>query len=163
MGIMTESTVEQAALAWLSELGWQVKHGPDIAPGMPAAERQSYGEVVLAQRLRDALARLNPALPADALEEAFRRLTRPEGADLLQRNRALHRLFIEGIPVQYLQPSPRPDGSPSPSGRGDGGEGPLSQRSNIVVITDEAHRSQYDFIDGFARHMRDALPRAAIS
>ena len=37
----------------------------------------------------------------------------------------------------------------------------LSQRRNIVVIADEAHRSQYDFIDGFARHMRDALPRAS--
>jgi len=123
MGIMTESTVESAALAWLSELGWQVKHGPDIAPDTPAAERRDYGEVVLAQRLRDALARLNPTLPAEALEDAFRKLTRPEGADLLQRNRALHRLFIEGIPVQYLQPSPWPDGHPSPTGRGDEGEG----------------------------------------
>ena len=37
----------------------------------------------------------------------------------------------------------------------------LSDRRNIVVIADEAHRSQYDFIDGFARHMRDALPRAS--
>ena len=37
----------------------------------------------------------------------------------------------------------------------------LSQRRNIVVIADEAHRSQYDFIDGFARHMRDALPNAS--
>ena len=37
----------------------------------------------------------------------------------------------------------------------------LSQRRNIVVIADEAHRSQYDFIDGFARHMRDALPQAS--
>ena len=123
MGIMTESTVESAALAWLSELGWQVKHGPDIAPDTPAAERRDYGEVVLAQRLRDALARLNPTLPAEALEDAFRKLTRPEGADLLQRNRALHRLFIEGIPVQYLQPSPWSDGHPSPTGRGDEGEG----------------------------------------
>jgi hypothetical protein len=50
-----ESTVECAALAWLSELGWQVKHGPDIAPGMPAAERRDFGQVVLEQRLRDAL------------------------------------------------------------------------------------------------------------
>jgi len=50
---------------------------------------------------------------------------------------------------------------PSPSGRGEGGEGPLSLRRNIVVIADEAHRSQYDFIDGFARHMRDALPNAS--
>ncbi len=37
----------------------------------------------------------------------------------------------------------------------------LSERRNIVVIADEAHRSQYDFIDGFARHMRDALPHAS--
>src|SRR5690606_12232105 len=42
------------------------------------------------------------------------------------------------------------------------GKHPLrSDRRNIVVIADEAHRSQYDFIDGFARHMRDALPRAS--
>jgi type I restriction enzyme R subunit len=123
MGIMTEATVESAALAWLSELGWQVKHGPDIAPDGLFAERRDFGQVVLEQRLRDALARLNPTLPAEALEDAFRKLTRPEGADLLQRNRALHRLFIEGIPVQYLQPSPRPDGHPSPTGRGDEGEG----------------------------------------
>jgi type I restriction enzyme R subunit len=101
MGIMTEATVESAALAWLSELGWQVKHGPDIAPGMLAAERRDYGEVVLAHRLRDALARLNPTLPAEALEDAFRKLTRPEGADLLQRNRALHRLLVDGVTVEY--------------------------------------------------------------
>src|SRR5450759_808555 len=37
----------------------------------------------------------------------------------------------------------------------------LSDRRNIVVIADEAHHSQYDFIDGFARHMRDALPQAS--
>jgi len=97
----TESVVEDAALAWLAAVGWRIGHGPDIAPDTPAAERQSYGEVVLAQRLRDALARLNPALPADALEDAFRKLTRPEGADLLQRNRALHRLLVDGVTVEY--------------------------------------------------------------
>jgi type I restriction enzyme R subunit len=52
---VTESVVEQAALAWLEAGGWQVAHGPDIAPDMPAAERTDHGEVVLAQRLRDAL------------------------------------------------------------------------------------------------------------
>ena len=79
----SESTVEDAALAWLESIGWQIAHGPDIAPDMLAAERRDYGEVVLAQRLRDALARLNPTLPADALEDAFRKLTRPEGAELI--------------------------------------------------------------------------------
>lgn len=47
-----------------------------------------------------------------------------------------------------------------PAGQNGNGE-PLSERRNIVVIADEAHRSQYDFIDGYARHMRDALPNAS--
>jgi type I restriction enzyme R subunit len=97
----TESTVEDAALAWLESIGWRITHGPNIAPDMPAAERGDYREVLLARRLRDALARLNPALPPDALEDAFRKLTRPEGADLIQRNRALHRLLVNGVTVEY--------------------------------------------------------------
>jgi type I restriction enzyme R subunit len=97
----TESVVEQAALAWLESIGWRVAHGPEIAPDTPVAERRDHGEVVLAQRLRDALARLNPALPADALEDAFRKITRPEGADLVQRNRAVHRLLVDGVTVEY--------------------------------------------------------------
>ncbi|GAB4175655.1 MAG: type I restriction endonuclease subunit R [Wenzhouxiangellaceae bacterium] len=101
MQAFTESTVEDAALAWLEASGWQVAHGPDIAPDMPTAERADYGEVVLSTRLRDALARLNPDLPAEALEDAFRKLTRPEGADLVQRNRGLHRLIVDGVTVEY--------------------------------------------------------------
>jgi len=97
----TESVVEEAALGWLEATGWQIAHGPEIAPDTPAAERRDYGEVVLTQRLRDALARLNPTLPAEALEDAFRKLTRPEGADLIQRNRALHRLLVNGVTVEY--------------------------------------------------------------
>ena len=77
---VTESVVEEAALAWLESVGWPVRHGVDIAPGEPAAERADYGQVVLERRLRDALARLNPELPAAALEDAVRKLTRPEGA-----------------------------------------------------------------------------------
>ena len=49
---------------------------PDIAPGEPAAERQTYEQVLLEGRLREALRRLNPAVPAEALDEAFRKLTR---------------------------------------------------------------------------------------
>lgn len=97
----TESVVEQAALEWLKSGGWSIIHGPDIAPGEPAAERDDYGQVVLARRLRDALARLNPKLPAEALNQAFGKLTRPEDADLLTRNRALHRLLVDGVTVEY--------------------------------------------------------------
>ena len=93
---VTEAVVEQAALAWFESAGWQLRSGAEIAPGEPAAERDGYGQVVLTQRLRDALARLNPA-PAEALDDAFRKLTRPEGADLIIRNR----LLVDGVTVEY--------------------------------------------------------------
>ena len=98
---LDEAQVEQAALAWLEGIGWQARNGAEIAPGEPAAERDDYGQVVLAQRLRDALARLNPALPAEALEDAYRKLTRPEGAELIVRNRALHDLLVNGVTLEY--------------------------------------------------------------
>ncbi len=101
MTAFTESVVEEAALAWLEGVGWQVRNGAEIAPGEPAAERDDYGQVVLPQRLRDALVRLNSLLPTEALEDALRKLTRPEGADLIVRNRALHRLLVDGVTVEY--------------------------------------------------------------
>ena len=79
---LNESHVEAATLAWLGELGFAVKHGPDIAPGEAEAERGDYGQVVLEGDLRDALARLNPQLPTETLDYAFRKLTRPEGPTL---------------------------------------------------------------------------------
>ena len=102
MTTLTESDVEQVALGWLANIGWQVAHGPDIAPDTPGAERTDYGQVVLARRLRDALtAKLNPHLPAEALEDAFGKLVRPEGATLEARNRAFHRMLVEGVTVEY--------------------------------------------------------------
>jgi type I restriction enzyme R subunit len=102
-----ESTVESATLTWLSELGWQVKHGSEIAPDGLFAERQDYGQVVLERRLQDALVRLNPDLPPEALQDALRKLVNPPGATLEQRNRALHRMLVDGVTVEYR----RPDGS----------------------------------------------------
>jgi len=102
---VTESVVEEAGLAWLEASGWAIIHGADIAPDEHAAERDDYGQVVLARRLRDALAALNPQLPADALEEASRKLTRPEGAEALSRNRALHRFLVDGVTVEYRDDS----------------------------------------------------------
>ncbi len=101
---ITESVIEQAALAWLESLGWTVKHGPDIAPEELAAERKDFSQVVLEQRLQDALTRFNPQLPAEAIKDAFRKLMRVEGAALEVRNRALHRLFVDGVTVEYRAP-----------------------------------------------------------
>ena len=101
MTTITEADVEQAALAWLSALGWQIAHGPDIAPDASAAERTDYGQVVLERWLRDALVLLNSDLPIEALDDAFRRLIRPEGASLEARNRAFHRMLVDGVTVEY--------------------------------------------------------------
>ncbi len=64
---LNESIVEDAALEWFGELGYAVGHGPHLAPGEPAAERDSFGEVVLVGRLREAIRRLNPAIPSRTL------------------------------------------------------------------------------------------------
>ncbi|MGH8426891.1 MAG: type I restriction endonuclease subunit R [Gammaproteobacteria bacterium] len=106
-GTFTESVVEEAALDWLRALGWRILHGPEIAPDTLIAERRDFGEVVLEQRLSDALTRLNPTLPAEALEDAFRRLTRIEGPMLESRNRAVYRHLVEGVTVEYRHPEGR--------------------------------------------------------
>ena len=109
MARLTESDVEQAALEWLEGLGYAVLHGPDIAFDAPGAERSdpNYRDVILEGRLRQALARLNPGLPAEAVEDAYRKLTRLDAPSLVERNRAIHRMLVDGITVEYR----RKDGS----------------------------------------------------
>ena len=79
-----ESDVEGAALLWLGELGWEIRHEPELEPEEPRDER-----VVLEDRLREALDRLNPDLPADARDDSFRKLLRLEGSALLERNQVV--------------------------------------------------------------------------
>ena len=98
---VNESVVEQATLDWFSELGYETLHGPDIAPDEPGAERTSYADVVLAGRLRSALARLNPGVPAEILEEAALKVSRTESPSLVENNRRFHRMLTEGVDVEY--------------------------------------------------------------
>ena len=101
MTTINESVVEEAALAWLEALGWQTAYGPDIAPDTPNAQRSNYDQVALERRLQDALAELNPGLPTTAVDDAFRKLTHPEGPTLEARNRAFHRMLVDGVTVEY--------------------------------------------------------------
>jgi len=110
-GSVSESTVEAVAVDWLASLGWTVLHGPDIAPDTRAAERADYGEVVLTNRLRSALVRLNPSVPDDAIEDALRRLTRPAGATLEARNRDFHRMLVAGVTVEHVDTDGRVRGA----------------------------------------------------
>ncbi|MFZ5556682.1 MAG: type I restriction endonuclease subunit R [Pseudomonadota bacterium] len=114
MTVFTESVVEDAALAWLEALGYAVLHGPDISPAgdtltpaLSQREREKYSDVVLEDRLRQALVHLNPDLPPEALEDAYRKLTRADAPSLVERNRAVHRMLVDGVTVEYR----RKDGS----------------------------------------------------
>ena len=98
-----ESEIEDATLEWFSELGYAVLHGPDISPDGPTPERVSYDHVLLIERLRDALERLNPHLPAETLEEVLRKVQQTETPSLIEENRRLHRYLIEGVPVEVAR------------------------------------------------------------
>jgi len=104
---LTESTIEAAALSWFEELGYEVSHGLKIAPGEPAAERASFAEAFLPERLHGALRKLNPKAPQEALDEAFRKATVPQAPSLLANNRTFHRMLVDGIAVECR----RKDGS----------------------------------------------------
>lgn len=103
-----EDHVEQACLAWLSRLGWEVGHGPDVSPPdakTPGTERDTYREVALRHRLRDAIRRLNPHIPPGAQDEACRMVLNPNIPGQVQANRQMHRWLVEGVPVQYQKDS----------------------------------------------------------
>ena len=104
---LNESHIEEATLEWLDELGYAIGHGPEMAPGEAASERDSFSDVVLKGRLREAIHRLNPAIPAEAREEALRKVLRHETTSLIGNNRAFHHHLRDGVPVEYK----RSDGS----------------------------------------------------
>jgi type I restriction enzyme, R subunit len=116
MSNFTEAIVEDAPLFWLEVLGYAVLHlpapqsivsrqasGPDIAQGDSDAERSdpSYRDVVLDGRLRQAVLRPNTGLPYTALEDAYRKLMRGDAPLLVERNRALHLMLVDGITVEH--------------------------------------------------------------
>ncbi len=103
----TESIVEEAALEWFRSVGYASLSGGQIAPDEPGAERTGYQQVILEGRLREALHRLNPNVPPEALDEAFRKLTRIATPQPIDGNRELHHYLVNGVSVEYM----RPDGT----------------------------------------------------
>jgi type I restriction enzyme R subunit len=97
----TESTVEEATLSWFDELRYAVLAGPEIAPGELLSERTSFDQVIHPTRLQGALYSLNKRIPNKAIDEALRKITRPEGPSLISNNRAFHRMIVDGKEVEY--------------------------------------------------------------
>lgn len=98
---LTESAIETFAIELLEQLGYQYLYGPDIAPDSETPERERFEDVLLLERLRAAVGRINPGLPADVREEAIKRIQRLNSPELIANNEAFHRLLTEGIKVNY--------------------------------------------------------------
>jgi type I restriction enzyme R subunit len=98
---MTEDKLEQEALDWLTESGYTHLQGPEIAPDGDSPERTDYRQVVLTDRLRNAINRLNPAIPLAARDDALRRVLSLDMPVLLSANRIFHNLLVNGVSVEY--------------------------------------------------------------
>ncbi|SFJ71334.1 type I restriction enzyme, R subunit [Thermoflavimicrobium dichotomicum] len=98
-----ESDVEQSAMELFEELYYETGYGPDFAPDGEARERDDYHEVVLKNRLREALSRINPQYPAEVIEEAVRKVCTLESPSLLVNNKAFHQLLTDGVDVSVRQ------------------------------------------------------------
>jgi type I restriction enzyme R subunit len=100
MSSIAESHVEEAALAWLAELGYSAKSGIEIGPDGGKPERANYGEVLLIDRLQASIQRLNPNLSLETRAGVLAKITQTETPSLLGENRRLHRYLVEGVPVE---------------------------------------------------------------
>jgi type I restriction enzyme R subunit len=97
--VFTEEQLEQTTLAWFEALGYEIKYGPDIAFDGSRPERDAeanYSDAILANRLREALERINSDLPFEAIDEAIRKITRTESPNLIENNRRFHRFLTGG-------------------------------------------------------------------
>ena len=99
--ILTESNIEDVALEILSELGYNILHGLDIAPNGINPQRKSYSDVVLVERPIVAVDRINPNIPEEAREEAIKKVLRTESPQLIINNQSFHKKLVEGVDVEY--------------------------------------------------------------
>jgi len=96
-----EFTLEQTTLDWFRSMDYGIAFGPDISPDGSICEREDYGQVVLVEQLRTALASINPNIPADAIDEAVRKITRAQSPSLIENNRRFHLMLTDGVDVEF--------------------------------------------------------------
>lgn len=99
--MMDESVLEDAALGWFEQTGWEVFHGKEIVPDSGNAQRNDFTQVILAPLFRTQFARLNPHLPTECADAVLDVMNKPQSRDLVEANRVFHRLLVQGVPVSF--------------------------------------------------------------
>jgi len=142
MNPLDEAQLEIAVCDWLKAepLGWQYAHGPEIAPDGDAPEREDWGDVVLAGRLRDALQRINPSIPGEAIEEAMRQVLRPESPSLIENNRRFHQMLTDGVDVSWRTEEGERHDKVWLLDRGDAANNEFLVANQFTVIEDKRNR-----------------------
>lgn len=126
MAKLTENAIEELAIELLEQLGYQYCYGPELAPDGASPERATYADVLLLERLRTAVARLNPTVPSEAREDALRQVQRIASPELLADNEVFHRMLTEGVKVGKQQ-----DGQ---------------ERGDVVWLVDFQHPARNEFL-----------------
>ncbi|GIV40199.1 MAG: hypothetical protein KatS3mg033_1999 [Thermonema sp.] len=98
---LNENTIEQYAIELLQQQGFQYLYGPHIAPDGENPERAAYEDVLLTNRLKNAIQKINPSVPAEVQEEALKEVRRVHSSELIAANETFHRMLTEGIKVTY--------------------------------------------------------------
>jgi len=101
MKIITESDIELYAIEMLEESGYQYIYGPEIAPDSEHPERRSFEEIILIEKLKNAISRINPIIPAEAREDCVKQMLRLNSPELIANNETFHRMLTEGINISY--------------------------------------------------------------
>lgn len=100
---ITENIIEQSAIEILQSQGWEYANGKEISPEGLFCERENFSQIVLMNRLRTAIAKINPTIPLDAQEAAVQKVLRIASPDLLHNNEEFHRLLVEKVKIPYQE------------------------------------------------------------
>jgi len=133
---ITENTIEKFTIELLEHLGYQYIYAPDIAPDGEKPERNSYEDVLLTERLQNAIRRINPTIPINSQVEALKEIQRINSPELLANNEAFHRMLTEGINVSYQKDLPASAGQ----------AGGTETRGDLVWLIDFENPENNEFI-----------------
>jgi type I restriction enzyme R subunit len=100
MIVLNESTIEDAALEYLRQLGYTTAFGPEISPDGARSERDSYDHVYLYRRLREAIFRINPGVGDAVIDEVIKHVERAESQSPMAENKRIHELLRDGVPIE---------------------------------------------------------------
>ncbi len=103
MSLITEEQVELQSIEWFKELGYEYKDGYEIAPEGANPERDDFRQVILEERLRSALIRINPDIPSQIINNSMPEIINPDISSLLSCNREMHKLVTKGLKVSFNQ------------------------------------------------------------